>query len=49
MFVLIATLIQLYSEVLVVAGAYKWKRLSDIDISDSFFDSLKEDYPEFEK
>lgn len=45
----IVRLIQIYSEVLVVAGAYKWKRLSDIDISDSFFDSLKEDYPEFEK
>ncbi len=32
-----------------MAGAYKWKRLSELDIHDSFFDSLKEDYPEFEE
>lgn len=32
-----------------MSGAYKWKKLSDCDINDHFFDSLKEDYPEFEK
>ena len=32
-----------------MAGAYKWKKLSELDINDSFFDSLKEDYPEFEE
>ena len=32
-----------------MAGAYKWKKLSALDINDSFFDSLKEDYPEFEE
>ena len=32
-----------------MAGAYKWKRLSELDINDSFFNSLKEDYPEFEE
>ena len=32
-----------------MAGAYKWKRLSELNIYDSFFDSLKEDYPEFEE
>ncbi len=32
-----------------MAGAYKWKRLSELNIHDSFFDSLKEDYPEFEE
>lgn len=31
-----------------MAGAYKWKSLSNCDINDPFFDSLKEDYPEFE-
>lgn len=31
-----------------MAGAYKWRALSECDINDSFFDSLKEDYPEFE-
>lgn len=32
-----------------MAGAYKWRKLSELDINDSFFDSLKEDYPEFEE
>ncbi len=32
-----------------MAGAYKWKKLSELDINDSFFNSLKEDYPEFEE
>ena len=32
-----------------MAGAYKWKKLSDCNINDQFFDSLKSDYPEFEK
>ena len=32
-----------------MAGAYKWKKLSELDINDCFFDSLKEDYPEFEE
>ena len=32
-----------------MSGAYKWKYLSELDINDSFFDSLKEDYPEFEE
>ncbi len=31
-----------------MSGAYKWKKLSDCDINDLFFDSLKNDYPEFE-
>lgn len=31
-----------------MAGAYKWRALSECDINDPFFDSLKEDYPEFE-
>lgn len=31
-----------------MAGAYKWRLLSECDINDSFFDSLKYDYPEFE-
>ena len=31
-----------------MSGAYKWKKLSDCDINDCFFDSLKEDYPGFE-
>lgn len=30
-----------------MAGAYKWRSLFDCDINDPFFDSLKEDYPEF--
>lgn len=30
-------------------GAYKWRYLSELDINDSFFDSLKTDYPEFEE
>ena len=30
-------------------GAYKWEYLSELDINDSFFDSLKADYPEFEE
>lgn len=32
-----------------MAGAYKWKFLYDCDINDSFFNSLKNDYPDFEK
>lgn len=32
-----------------MVGAYKWKKLSDCNINDQFFDSLKSDYPEFEK
>lgn len=32
-----------------MAGAYKWRKLTECNIADSFFDSLKEDYPEFEK
>lgn len=32
-----------------MAGAYKWKYLSECDINDPFFDSLKEDYPNFEQ
>lgn len=31
-----------------MAGAYKWRLLSECDINDPFFDSLKYDYPEFE-
>lgn len=31
-----------------MAGVYKWKKLSDININDNFFDSLKSDYPFFE-
>ena len=31
-----------------MAGAYKWRLLSECDINDPFFDSLKEDYHEFE-
>lgn len=32
-----------------MAGAYKWKKLSECNIYDPFFDSLKRDYPEFEQ
>ena len=32
-----------------MAGAYKWKKLSECDVCDPFFDSLKDDYPEFEE
>lgn len=32
-----------------MAGAYKWKKLFECNIYDPFFDSLKEDYPEFEE
>lgn len=32
-----------------MAGAYKWKYLSECNINDSFFNSLKEDYPQFEQ
>lgn len=32
-----------------MAGKFAWKKFSDIDIKDSFFDSLKSDYPEFEE
>lgn len=30
-----------------MAGKFNWKKFSDIDINDSFFDSLKADYSEF--
>ena len=30
-----------------MAGKYKWCSFSDVDLSDGFFDSLKNDYPEF--
>lgn len=32
-----------------MSGAYKWKKLSECNIYDPFFDSLKDDYPEFEE
>ena len=28
-------------------GKFQWKKFSEVDLSDSFFDTLKEDYPEF--
>lgn len=31
-----------------MAGKFKWGKFSECDINDTFFDSLKEDYPEFE-
>lgn len=30
-----------------MAGKFQWKKFSDVDLDDSFFDSLKADYPEF--
>lgn len=30
-----------------MAGRFEWKRFSEINVSDPFFDSLKADYPEF--
>ena len=30
-----------------MAGKFQWKKFADVDISDSFFDSLKGDYKEF--
>ena len=30
-----------------MAGKFKWTSFSDVDLNDVFFDSLKEDYPEF--
>lgn len=31
----------------IMAGKFNWKKFSAIDLNDSFFDSLKNDYPEF--
>lgn len=30
-----------------MSGKFQWRRFTDVDISDSFFDSLKKDYAEF--
>ena len=30
-----------------MAGKFSWKKFKDIDLNDSFFDTLKVDYPEF--
>lgn len=30
-----------------MAGKFQWRKFADVDISDSFFDSLKKDYVEF--
>lgn len=30
-----------------MAGKFKWEKFSNVDLNDSFFDSLKKDYPEF--
>lgn len=30
-----------------MSGKFKWKKFSDVNINDPFFDSLKADYPEF--
>ena len=32
-----------------MAGKFERKRFSEIDISDPFFNTLKQDYPEFER
>lgn len=32
-----------------MAGILKWKKFMDINLNDAFFDSLKNDYPEFPK
>ncbi|EGO7887724.1 hypothetical protein FGV23_002529, partial [Enterococcus faecalis] len=30
-----------------MAGKFKWVNFSEVDLNDCFFDSLKQDYPEF--
>lgn len=30
-----------------MAGKFQWKKFKDVNLNDSFFDSLKRDYPEF--
>lgn len=30
-----------------MAGKFKWRKFSDVNLNDDFFNSLKEDYPEF--
>lgn len=30
-----------------MSGKFSWKKFKEIDLSDSFFDTLKDDYPEF--